>query len=68
MILHYAQCVAKTLEMHDLACTQEFERFAHIGVVDQAQQVVVRGAGFLLCCNLVSTNSEKTRITSTLFL
>lgn len=34
--------------MHDLARTQELERLAHVRVVDQAQQIVVGGAGFLL--------------------
>lgn len=68
MVLHGAQRVAEALEMHDFACAQEFQRFADIRIVDQAQQVVVCGAGFLLCCNLVSTNSAKTRTTSTLFL
>lgn len=68
MVLYRAQRVAEALEVYDFAGTQELDRLAHIGVVDQAQQVVVGRAGFLLCCNLVSTNSEKTRITSTLFL
>ena len=58
---------AEALEMHDFACAQEFERLAHVRVVDQAQQVVVGGAGFLLCCNLTSANNANPRTTSTLF-
>lgn len=40
--------VAEALEVHDLALPQELERLAHVGVVDQAQQVVVGCAGLLL--------------------
>ena len=68
MILYRAQGVAEALEVYDFAGTQELDRLAHIGVVDQAQQVVVGRAGFLLCCNPASANNAKTRTTSTLFL
>ena len=50
MVLYRAQRVAEALEVYDFAGTQELDRLAHIGVVDQAQQVVVGRAGFLLGC------------------
>lgn len=68
MILYHAQRIAEALEMHDFACTQELDRFAYIRVIDQAQQIVIRRARLLLCCNPASTNNAKTRTTSTLFL
>lgn len=49
IILYNTQCIAEPLEMHDLALAQEFERLSHIRVIDQAEQVVVGCAGFLLC-------------------
>ena len=48
MVLYRAQGVAEALEVYDFAGTQELDWLAYIGVVDQAQQVVVGGAGFLL--------------------
>lgn len=41
-------CFAKPLEMHDLPFPQELDRVAHVRVVDQAQQVVIRRACLLL--------------------
>ena len=50
IFLYIAQCVAEALEVNDLALTQELDRVAYIGVVDQAQQVIVSCARFLLWC------------------
>ena len=50
IFLYIAQCVAEALEVNDLALTQELDRVTNIGVVDQAQQVIVSCARFLLWC------------------
>ena len=50
ILLHDAQGVAETLEVYDLPFAEEFERLADIRIVDQAQQVIVSCARFLLWC------------------
>ena len=45
---HTAQGIAEALEVHDFALAKEFDRFAYIGIVHQAQNIVVGGSGFLL--------------------
>ena len=55
MLAHLTERLAKALEMHDLALAQEFERVAHIRIVDQAEQVIIRRARLLLCCNCIRT-------------
>lgn len=50
IFLNIAQGVTEALEVNDLALTQELDRVANIGVVDQAQQVIVSCARFLLWC------------------
>ena len=50
VLLHDAQGVAEALEVYDLPFTEEFERLADIWIVDQAQQVIVSCARFLLWC------------------
>lgn len=50
IFLHIAQGVTEALEVNDFALTQELDRVAYIGVVDQAQQVIVSCARFLLWC------------------
>lgn len=42
------QSLAEALIVYHLARTQEFQRLAHVGVVDQAQQVIVGRARLLL--------------------
>ncbi len=41
--------------MHDLPLPQELDGIPHIGVVTEAEDVVVGHAGLLLCCNCIST-------------
>ena len=48
VILCDAQGIAEALEVHDFALAKEFDRFAYIGIVHQAQNIVVGGSGFLL--------------------
>ena len=55
IILCDAQRVAEALEVHQLALAQEFDGVAHVGVVDQAQDVVVGHAGLLLWGDFVRT-------------
>ena len=59
MILYHTQSVAEALEVHDLTLPQELERLAHIRIIDQAQQIVIRAAGFLFWGDLVSTTYTK---------
>lgn len=55
VFLYIAQHIAKTLEVYDFALAQELDRVAHIGVIDQAEQVVVSCARFLLWCMVTDT-------------
>ena len=50
IFLNIAQGIAEALEVNDLALTQELDRIAYIRVVNQAQQVIVSCARFLLWC------------------
>ena len=43
------------LEMHHLPLPQEPDRITDFRVFDQAEDIVVGGTGFLLCCNHVRT-------------
>ena len=56
MVLGDAEGVAKTLIMHDLPLAKELNGVAYVGIVRQAQNVVVGGACFLLCCNCKSAS------------
>ena len=49
MILSYADAVAEALIVHDLALAEEFYRIANVGVVGEAQNVVIGRARLLLC-------------------
>ena len=44
--------LAETLKMYDLSLTKEPYRIAYVGVVGQAQDIVIGGAGFLFRCCL----------------
>ena len=48
MILRDAERVTEALVMNDLTGAQETDRVLHVRVVAQAQNVVIRHAGFLL--------------------
>ena len=49
VVLGDAEGVAKPLIMHDLPLPQELDGIPHVGVVAEAEDVVVGDAGFLLC-------------------
>ena len=53
--LEAAQGFTESLEMNDLPFPEEADGIAHIRLLHQTQNVVVGGAGFLLCCGFVST-------------
>ena len=57
IILHLAQRFTKALIVHDLALTREFKRRAHVGIVDETKQIVVRHARFLFCRNNIRTTA-----------
>lgn len=46
-------CFAEPLEMHDFPCAQEADRVADFLVMDEAKDIVIGGAGFLLCCHIL---------------
>lgn len=52
---HKPQSFAESLEVNDLPLTEELNDIAHIGVIDEPQNVVVGYAGFLLWYDFVST-------------
>ena len=49
MVLNITQGFPEPLEMDDLPLAQETDGITHIVVLDHAQDVVVGGAGLLLC-------------------
>ena len=49
MVLRYADTLAETLIMDDLALSQELDRIAYVGVVGEAENVVIGRASLLLC-------------------
>ena len=53
-----AQAFAEALEVYDLARTQEFDDITHVRIVGKAQDIVVRHARFLLCCDRVRTTFQ----------
>ena len=57
-VLGEAQAFAETLEVHDLARTQELDDVAHVRIVGKAQDIVVRHARFLLCGDGVRTTFQ----------
>lgn len=47
--LYLFQCLPETLEMHDFPGPEEFKGFSYLRVFNNADQVVIRGPGFLFC-------------------
>ena len=68
-ILRYAQSFTEPLIMHDLAFSQELERLAHVGVIDQANKVIVGDARLLLCYyHVLATKSWCVKVRKILIL
>lgn len=55
MFLDGAEGFTKPLEMDDLTFPEEANGIADFRVFDDAEDIVVGGAGFLFCCDLVRT-------------
>lgn len=53
--LSNVQRLAETLEMHDLSRAQKTQRGDDVGIVKQAEQIVVNNSCFLLCCDRAGT-------------
>lgn len=51
IVLDQAHAFTEALEVGQLALPQEADRIPHVGVVAEAQNVIVGGARLLLCCN-----------------
>ena len=49
MILSYSYAVAEALVVNYLALAKEFYRIAYVGIVGQAQNVIIGRARLLLC-------------------
>ncbi len=59
-VLGQSQSFTKPLEVHNFAGAQEFNGVFYVGVVGKAENIVVSGAGFLFCCELIRrTRCEK---------
>ena len=54
-LLCQPQALTEALEMDDLPFTQKTDGRDHVRVVHQTQNIVIGGAGFLLCCDAVRT-------------
>ena len=52
MVRNNPQPFAEPLIMHDFALTEEFDGIPDIGIVAEAQDIVVRGPRFLFCCHV----------------
>ena len=52
IILDYAKPFAEPLEMNDLALSEESNGVNNVRVIYHSQNIVIGGAGFLLCCKI----------------
>lgn len=50
-VLCHVERIAEALIMDDLPFTEEAERIEYIGIVNEAEQIIVGDASLLLCCN-----------------
>ena len=67
VILSYADAVGEALIVHDLALAEEFYRIANVGVVGEAQNVVIGRARLLLCYyHVFATKSWFVKVRKTL--
>ena len=49
MLLRAGKGIGEALIMHDLAFAQELNGIAHVGIIHESQNVIIRGARLLLC-------------------
>ena len=59
LILCDTESFAKSLEVYNFTFPQEFDGSHYIRLCNQAQDIVIGGAGFLLCDAFLNTNSVK---------
>lgn len=59
MLLYHPECFAKTLEVYDLPGTQETNRIYNVRVFYDTKNVIVSGAGFLLCSHIFHKVSNR---------
>ena len=70
-VLRQPQALAEALEVDHLPGPEEFDDIVDIGVIGQAQNVVIGDPGLLFCCDLVRTTfllSELGRLSGCLIL
>lgn len=58
VILNHAKGFAKPLIMDDLPFPEEADGGDDVGVIHQPEDVIVGGAGLLLCCNHIRTTCD----------
>lgn len=68
VILGNAQGFTEALVVDDLPGSEELDGFTDIRILDQAQNVVVGGAGFLFCCNCERTTYHVKQIGQAAFI
>ena len=56
VVLGDAEGIGKPLVMHDLTLPQELDGVTDVGIVAEAENVIVGHAGLLLWCNHIRTN------------
>lgn len=60
-LVHFFGCnpqrLAEALEMHNLTRAQKANGIVDVRIVGKAENVVIGGAGFLLCCFLIRTTN-----------
>ena len=49
VILGHTQGIRKSLIMHDLTCSEEFDGILYVGVIHKTEDIVIGHAGLLLC-------------------
>ena len=62
LLLRKTQSFSEALIMHDLALSQKAYHVVYVGVVAEAQYVVVRLTRLLLCCYRTNTTRSKSPV------
>lgn len=55
LFLCCTQCLAKPLEMHDLASPQKPDRICDLRILHQPQDIIIGQPCLLFCCNHIRT-------------
>ena len=55
-------CFAEPLEVYDLPGTEEADDVVYVGIVAEAEDIVVGNAGLLLCCVFVRTTQTSHKL------